>query len=61
MLADTLSEIESVIAANHMQDADGFPVINDPDLADAMRALSHAVTVLSRLAYRIGQDDARPL
>jgi hypothetical protein len=52
-LADQLDEQHTVIAAGHPKDQEGFPQVSDPDLADALRAISDATSVLSRLAYKL--------
>jgi hypothetical protein len=55
-LADQLDEQHTVIAAGHPKDQDGFPQVSNPDLADALHAMSDAVSALSRLAYKLSQD-----
>lgn len=52
-LADQLQELHTVIGASHPTDVEGFVKPNDPDLADALKAIDNAVSVLSRLAFNM--------
>jgi hypothetical protein len=59
-IADALDEHHVVISADHPRDHEGFPVIEDQDLADAARAIAEAVSALSRLTFRMAREGGTP-
>ena len=59
-IADELDEHHTVIIAGHPSDHEGFPVIEDQDLADAARAIAEEVSALSRLAFRMVREEGTP-
>lgn len=56
-LAAGLAEAHMHISEGHPADDEGFVQPADPDLAEALKIISHAETVLTRLAFRMAQDE----
>jgi hypothetical protein len=52
-LADELQEMHTLISDGLPADEEGFVKPTNPDLADALKTIEKAITVLSRLAHRM--------
>ncbi len=54
-LADELGEQHLVLSEDFPKDAEGFPVLDNSDLADALRSIAYAETILTRLAHKLAR------
>jgi len=52
-LADELGEMHMLISDGLPTDSEGFVRPANPDLADALKVIEKAVSILSRLAYKM--------
>jgi len=56
-LFDHIEAVLVVIEADQPQDEEGFPHPQDPNLDDAIKTLTHATSILSRLAFKIAREN----
>jgi len=56
-LADELQEMHTLISDGLPTDPEGFVKPTNPDLADALKAIERAITILSRLAFNMARED----
>jgi hypothetical protein len=59
-LADGIEAIEAVIASSYPQDEEGFPIIDQLDVADAVEKLGEVSCVLSRICFKLAMDGLSP-
>ncbi len=55
-VADELGEHHLVLSEDFPKDAEGFPVLDNSDLADALRSIANTETILTRLAHKLARE-----
>jgi len=54
-MADNLQEHVNTIVSEHPQDEEGFPVIADPDLSQALKIIDETISQLCRICLHISE------